>query len=151
MHHDQGDKQRNNRENNRSGRTTMQLLLILGIGVAIAAVAFALQNSTTVTVALGLWSFDSSLAMVLLLAMGIGAIIALLVSWPGIIKSLWAGSRLRRKVNKLEGDKAELERRVTQLEEELARVSPEPLPEEPPRYLGLKSLLLGGEAEKPKE
>ena len=129
----------------------MQLLLILGIAVAIAAVAFALQNSTTVTVALGLWSFDSSLAMVLLLAMGIGAIIALLVSWPGIIKSLWSGSRLRRKVNKLEGDKAELERRVTQLEEELARVSPEPLPEEPPRYLGLKSLLLGGDIEKPKE
>lgn len=151
MHHEQGDKQGNNRENHRSGRTTMQLLLILGIAVAIAAVAFALQNSTTVTVALGLWSFDSSLAMVLLLAMGVGAIVALLVSWPGIIKSLWAGSRLRRKVARLEGDKAELERRVAQLEEELVRVSPEPLPEEPPRFLGLKSLLLGGDIEKPKE
>jgi uncharacterized integral membrane protein len=129
----------------------MQLLLILGIAVAIVAVAFALQNSMTVTVSLGLWSFDSSLAMVLLLAMGIGAIIALLVSWPSRIKSLWSGSQLRRKVSKLEGDKAELERRVTQLEEELVRISPEPLPEEPPRYLGLKSLLLGDEAGKPKE
>jgi uncharacterized integral membrane protein len=129
----------------------MQLLLIVGIAAAIAAVAFALQNSIPVTVTLGLWSFHSSLAMVLLLAMGIGAAIALLISWPGIIKNVWNGSRLRRKVNRLEEDKAALERRVAQLEEELMRVSPEPVPEEPTRFLGLKSILLGSEAEKPKE
>ena len=129
----------------------MQLLLIVGIAAAIAAVAFALQNSTPVTVTLGLWSFDSSLAMVLLLAIGIGAAIALLISWPGIIKNVWNGSQLRRKVNRLEEDKAALERRVAQLEEELMRVSPEPVPEEPTRFLGLKSILLGSEAEKPKE
>ena len=129
----------------------MQLLLIVGIAAAIAAVAFALQNSIPVTVTLGLWTFDSSLAMVLLLAIGIGAVIALLVSWPGIIKNVWKGSQLRRRVNKLEDDKAALERRVIQLEEELMRVSPEPIPEEPTRFLGLKSILLGSEAEKPKE
>ncbi len=129
----------------------MQLLLIVGIAAAIAAVAFALQNSIPVTVTLGLWTFDSSLAMVLLLAIGIGAVIALLVSWPGIIKNVWKGSQLRRQVNKLEDDKAALERRVTQLEEELMRISPEPIPEEPTRFLGLKSILLGSEAEKPKE
>jgi uncharacterized integral membrane protein len=129
----------------------MQLLLIVGIAAAIAAVAFALQNSIPVTVTLGLWTFDSSLAMVLLLAIGIGAVIALLVSWPGIIKNVWKGSQLRRRVNKLEDDKAALERRVTQLEEELMRVSPQPIPEEPTRFLGLKSILLGSEAEKPKE
>ena len=129
----------------------MQLLLIVGIAAAIAAVAFALQNSIPVTVTLGLWTFDSSLAMVLLLAIGIGAVIALFVSWPGIIKNVWKGSQLRRRVNKLEDDKAALERRVTQLEEELMRVSPEPIPEEPTRFLGLKSILLGSEAEKPKE
>ncbi|BCT68282.1 MULTISPECIES: LapA family protein [Nitrosospira] len=129
----------------------MQLLLIVGIAAAIAAVAFALQNSTSVTVTLGLWTFDSSLAMVLLLAIGIGAVIALLVSWPGIIKNVWKGSQLRRRVNKLEDDKAALERRVTQLEGELMRISPEPIPEEPTRFLGLKSILLGSEVEKPKE
>ncbi len=129
----------------------MQLLLIVGIAAAIAAVAFALQNSIPVTVTMGLWSFDSSLAMVLLLAGGIGAVIALLISWPGMIKNVWKGSRLRRQVNKLEDDKAALERRVTQLEEELMRISPEPIPEEPSRFLGLKSLLLGSEVEKPKE
>jgi putative membrane protein len=121
----------------------MQLLLILGIALAIAAVAFALQNNMTVTVTMGIWSFDSSLAMVLLIAAGIGATISVLVSWPGMIKSQLASSRLRRQVNKLEEDKAALERRNTQLEEELARLTPQPIPEETPRYLGLKSMLLG--------
>ena len=131
----------------------MQLLLVLGIAVAIAAVAFALQNNVSVTVTLGLWSFDSSLAMVLLLAAGIGATIAVLVSWPGMVKSLWAGSRLRRQIDKLEEDKAALERRIAQLEDELMRLSPEPdpIPEEPTRFLGLKSLFISSEKEKPKE
>ncbi|HEX8873840.1 MAG TPA: lipopolysaccharide assembly protein LapA domain-containing protein [Nitrosospira sp.] len=130
----------------------MQLLLILGIVVAIAAVAFALQNNTPVTVALGIWNFESSLAMVLLIALGIGAVIAVSLSWPGMIKGFWTSSRLRRQVNQLQDDKAMLEQRVVQLEEELKRVSPEPIPEEPPRYLGLKSILIGGgKAENPKE
>jgi putative membrane protein len=124
----------------------MQHILILGIAIAIAAVAFALQNDLIVTVTLAFWSFDSSLAMVLLLAAGVGALIAVLLSWPGIIKSLWENSRLRKQVSKLEEDKAALEQRKTQLEEEVARLNPQPIPEEPPqRYLGLKSMLLGGE------
>ena len=129
----------------------MQLLLILGIALAIAAVAFALQNNSTVTVTLGLWSFDSSLAMVLLLATGIGAVIAVLLSWPSMLKSMWTSSRLRRHISRLEAEKDTLERRVGQLKAELARVSPEPIPEEPPRYLGLKSILIGSEPEKPRE
>lgn len=129
----------------------MHFLLILGIIVAIAAVAFALQNNTTVTVAFGAWSFDSSLAMVLLLALGVGAVIAISLSWPGFIKNLWASSRLRRQVNQLQDDKAMLEQRIAQLEEELRRVSPEPVPPEPPRYLGLKSILIGDKAETPRE
>ena len=129
----------------------MQLLLILGIALAIAAVAFALQNNSTVTVTLGLWSFDSWLAMVLLLATGIGAVIAVLLSWPSMLKSMWTSSRLRRHISRLEAEKDTLERRVGQLEAELVRVSPEPIPEEPPRYLGLKSILVGSVPEKPRE
>ena len=129
----------------------MQLLLILGIIVAIAAVAFALQNNMPVAVTFGMWSFESSLAMMLLLAMGIGAVIAVLLSWPAMIKSRWVGSRLRRQVNKLEADKAALEQRVAHLEAELMRVSPEPVLEEPQRFLGLKSILLGSETGKHEE
>jgi uncharacterized integral membrane protein len=129
----------------------MQLLLILGIALAIAAVAFALQNNSTATVTLGLWSFDSSLAMVLLIATGIGAVIAVLLSWPSMVKSMWTSARLRRHISRLEAEKDTLERRVVQLETELARISPEPIPEEPPRYLGLKSLLVREDADKPNE
>jgi putative membrane protein len=129
----------------------MQLLLILGIALAIAAVAFALQNNSPVTVTLSLWSFDSSLAMVLLLATGIGAIIAVLLSWPSMLKNMWTSARLRRHISRLEAEKDTLERRVAQLEAELAIVSPEPIPEEPPRYLGLKSILVGNNTEKSKE
>jgi uncharacterized integral membrane protein len=129
----------------------MHLLLVLGIIVAIAAVAFALQNNLPVTVAFGVWSFESSLAMVLLLALGIGAVIAICLSWPSMIRNLWTSSRLRRQVNQLQDDKSALEQRVVQLEEELKRVSPEPIPQEPPRYLGLKSILIGAKAENPKE
>jgi lipopolysaccharide assembly protein A len=129
----------------------MQLLLILGIALAIAAVAFALQNNSPVTVTLSLWSFDSSLAMVLLLATGIGAIIAVLLSWPSMLKNMWTSARLRRHISRLEAEKDTLERRVAQLETELARVSHEPIPEEPPRYLGLKSILVGNNTEKSKE
>jgi lipopolysaccharide assembly protein A len=129
----------------------MQLLLILGIALAIAAVAFALQNNSPVTVTLSLWSFDSSLAMVLLLATGIGAVIAVLLSWPSMLKNMWTSARLRRHISRLEAEKDTLERRIAQLEAELARVSNEPIPEEPPRYLGLKSILVGNNTEKSKE
>ena len=123
----------------------MQLYLILAIALATLAVAFALQNNMMVTVTFGIWSFDSSLAMMLVIAGGIGATISVLVSWPGMIKIQWEGLRLRRQVSKLEEDKAALEQRNTQLEEELAKFKPEPVPEPPPRYLSLKSALLGSD------
>jgi uncharacterized integral membrane protein len=124
----------------------MQYYLIFAIALAIISIAFALQNDTPVTVAFGIWSFDSSLAMMLVIAAGIGATISVLLSWPGIIKSQWVSSRLRRQINRLKEDKAALEQRNTQLEEELAKLTPEPIPEPPPPpYLGLKSMLLGND------
>jgi len=124
----------------------MQLLLIFGIGFAIAAVAFALQNNVPVTVSLLLWSFESSLAMVLLLAIGLGAIIAGLVSSPSVIRGQWAASRLRRQLAVLEADKADLVQRIRALETELKRMAPqaEVTPEQPKPYVGLKTLLTSG-------
>jgi lipopolysaccharide assembly protein A len=124
----------------------MQLLLIFGIGFAIAAVAFALQNNVPVTVSLLFWSFDGSLALVLLLAIGLGAIIAGLVSSPAVIRGQWMTARLRREVAALEGDKADLAQRVRALEAELKRADPlaEVTPEQPKPYVGLKTLLTSG-------
>src|SRR5450759_1220698 len=128
----------------------MQLLLIVGSVFAIGAVTFALQNNAPVTVAFAFWHYDSSLAVVLLVALGLGALIAGLVSTPSVIKGQWAGARLRRQVAILEDDRASLERRVRELELALAQHTPAPVPtaEEVPPYVGLKALMFGSEEKK---
>lgn len=124
----------------------MQLLLIFGIAFAVAAVVFALQNNVPVTVSLVFWSFNGSLAMVLLLAIGLGALIAGLVSSPAVIRGQWVAARLRREVAALEADKADLAQRVCSLEAELRRAIPpaELVPEQVRPYVGLKTLLTSG-------
>ena len=130
----------------------MQLFLILGIVFAIGAVTFALQNGGPVTVVFAFWRYDSSLAVVLLVALALGALIAALVSTPSVIKGQWAGTRLRRQVASLEDERASLERRVRELESEMAPRTPAPMPavEEAAPYVGLKSLMMDHEAKKPK-
>jgi uncharacterized integral membrane protein len=125
----------------------MQLLLILGIAFAIGAVTFALQNNVAATVVLGFWRYDSSLAVVLLVAIGLGALIAGLVSTPSVLKGQWSGARLRRQVAGLEEDKLFLEGRVRDLEAEVARKLPAPVPvvEKAAPYVGLKTLLTADE------
>lgn len=122
----------------------MQLLLIVGIVCAIGAVTFALQNDVPVIVSLGFWHYDSSLAVVLLVALGLGALIAGLVSTPSVIKQQWAGARLRRQVASLEGERTSHERRVRELEAELGHRTPAMVPaaEEAAPYVGLKSLFM---------
>ena len=123
----------------------MQLFLILGIIFAISAVTFALQNNALVTVAFGFWQYDSSLAVVLLVALGLGALIAGLVSTPSVIKGQWAVARLRRQVASLEDDKSSLERRVSELESKMPQETPAPAAEEAAPYVGLKALLMAHE------
>ena len=129
----------------------MQLLLILGIVFAIGAVTFALQNNVAVTVVFAFWRYDSSLALVLLLALGLGAVIAGLVSTPSMIKGQLALGRLRRQVAGLEQDKESLQRRLRELESDRAQQSPAAVPaaREAAPYVGLKSLMMGGEEKKP--
>jgi lipopolysaccharide assembly protein A len=128
----------------------MQLLLILGIIFAIGAVTFAVQNNASVTVVLASWRYDSSLAVVLLAALGLGALIAGLVSTPSVIKAQWAAARLRREVASLEAVKASLERRVSELESEMPQKTRAPVPvaEEAAPYVGLKALIMARDEEK---
>jgi uncharacterized integral membrane protein len=97
-------------------------LLILGIALAIGAVSFALQNDVPVTVMLSHWRFDNSLAVALLVALGLGSLIAALVSTPHVIEGQWARARLRRHIASVEKDKEDLERRLLALELEIARL-----------------------------
>lgn len=98
----------------------MQLVLIGGIIIAIGAVLFALQNDATVTVTLALWSFEGSLAFVLLCTLGLGALVAGLISSPTVIRGQWTVSRLNRQVAKLEARLAEKETQLIELQTELA-------------------------------
>ena len=129
----------------------MQLILILGIIVAIAAVVFALQNNLPVVVTIALWRFEGSLALVLLVSLGLGALIAGLLSSPSVITRQWALGRLRKQATDLERQLAGQQQSNRELEAEVARLSPAPAgatsaAEKP--YVGLKTLIAGTGAEK---
>ena len=123
----------------------MQLALIIGIIFAAAAVLFALQNNTPVIVTLAMWQFEGSLALVLILAIGMGALIAGLVSTPAMIGRQWTVTRQNHQIRDLEKRLSEQENQNAVLRTELARLTPEPAPgtsvEKP--YVGLKALFSG--------
>jgi len=128
----------------------MQLTLIVGIVFAIGAVLFALQNNTPVVVTLAVWRFEGSLALVLLLSLGLGALIAALLSSPTVIRGQWAAARLGRQVADLERKLAEQQRRGDELAAELAKAPSVPtIAETEKPYVGLRTLLTGGEGSKP--
>ena len=128
----------------------MQLGLIIGILFAIMAALFAMQNIVPVVVSLGFWSFEGSLALVLLMTLGLGALIAGLLSSPAMIRRQWNTSKLARQVADLERRLADEARRNEELSAEVARLR-EPLaleatpaeatPEK--NYVGLCSLMAG--------
>lgn len=126
----------------------MHLMLILGIVFAIGAVVFALQNNATVIVSIALWQFEGSLALVLLVAMGLGVLIAGLVSSPTVIGAQWAASRLRHQVAELEQKLGQQQLRNNELAAELAQLShdagiPERQPIEEKPYVGFREMLAG--------
>lgn len=133
----------------------MQILLISGIGFAIVAVLFALQNNVPVTVSFFAWSFDGSLALVLMMTLGIGAIIAGLVTSPALIGSQWTGKRLKRQVASLEEQNRGLQKRLAELDAQLESLlaaqalAPAPAAKEEKPYVGLKTLLTGGTNDTP--
>ncbi len=128
----------------------MQLGLIIGILFAIMAALFAMQNIVPVVVSLGFWSFEGSLALVLLMTLGLGALIAGLLSSPAMIRRQWNTSKLARQVADLERKLADEARRNEELTAEVARLRKplaleatpaEATPEK--NYVGLCSLMAG--------
>ena len=128
----------------------MQLGLIVGILFAIVAAVFAMQNIGPVVVTFGFWSFEGSLALVLLMTLGLGALIAGLLSSPAMIRRQWNTSKLARQVADLERKLADEARRNEELTAEVARLRKplaleatpaEATPEK--NYVGLCSLMAG--------
>lgn len=64
----------------------MQLMPIAGIVFAIGAVHIAFQDNAPVVVTLAVWQFERSLAIALPIALGLGVLIAGLVSSPTLIR-----------------------------------------------------------------
>ena len=126
----------------------MHLMLILGVIFAIGAVVFALQNNVSVTVSIALWQFEGSLAMVLLLSLGLGVLIAGLLSSPTVIRGQWTASRLRHQVADLEKKLSQQQTRNDELAAELAQIRrmegiPEPQPVAEKPYVGFREMLVG--------
>ena len=121
----------------------MHLLLILGIVFAIGAVIFALQNNVSVIVSIALWQFEGSLALVLLVALGLGVLIAGLVSSPTVISGQWTASRLRHQVAELEEKINQQQLRNNELATELAQFTHDAgvTEREPVPYVGLREIL----------
>jgi len=124
----------------------MHLMLILGVVFAIGAVVFALQNNVSVIVSIALWQFEGSLALVLLLALGLGVLIAGLMSSPTVIRGQWVASRLHRQVNELEEKLDQQLLRNNELAAELSKLSSasamrEQVEERP--YVGFREMLAG--------
>ncbi len=129
----------------------MQLILISGITIAIGAVVFALQNNAPVVVTLALWTFEGSLALVLLVSLGIGALIAGLLSSPAVIRRQWTMGRLRNRVADLERQLAEQQERARDREIQLTPQSPfgeSPVPVAEKPYVGLRALLSGSDSDR---
>lgn len=127
----------------------MQLILILGISVAIGAVVFALQNMAPVTVTLALWTFEGSLALVLLFTLGLGALIAGLLSSPAVIRGQWTIGRQRSRIADLERQLAAQEQVSRELEAERAHrptFDPAPAPAAEKSYVGMRELLSAADA-----
>lgn len=134
----------------------MQLGLIFGIVFAIVAALFAMQNITPVTVTVGFWSLEGSLALVLLATLGLGALIAGLVSSPAMIRRQWNVARLGRQVVELERKLADTERHNDELRTELTRVrivigeqtpATTEKPDEVKPFVGLRTLITGDNGE----
>ncbi len=108
----------------------MQIFIIVALVIAGMAIVFALQNITAVTVTFLFWNLQGSLALVLLLSVGVGVLISLLVSLPGLIRGKWGAAGQKKKLASLETENSankqradEAEKEIKILEEQLASLS----------------------------
>ena len=64
-----------------------QFYLIIALLLATVVAIFAVQNAEEVTVHFLVWTFQSSVVVVILISVGLGALLATLVSLPQTLKA----------------------------------------------------------------
>jgi uncharacterized integral membrane protein len=100
--------------------TSMIISLIIGLLLGAVTVVFALQNTASVSVVFLSWTFNGSLALILILAMGVGVVLTILLSLPGMINKNFKISSLKKQHNIT---KEELENKTIEVETEKAKLS----------------------------
>jgi uncharacterized integral membrane protein len=76
-----------------------QFYLILALVLATLVAIFAVQNAQEVSVRFLVWTFQSSVVVVILISLGVGALLAALMSLPQVLKGR---RRLRESEKRLE-------------------------------------------------
>jgi lipopolysaccharide assembly protein A len=84
--------------------------LLLGFILGAATIIFALQNPAIVSLTFLQWGFQSSLAMLILLATGVGILLGILFSIPGMLRRGAAIRTLRRENRQLAKQADDLEK-----------------------------------------
>ncbi|OYD91502.1 hypothetical protein CDG76_26785 [Nostoc sp. 'Peltigera membranacea cyanobiont' 210A] len=98
----------------------MRILTLLALAIAIAAVTFALQNSAPVAVQFLVWrSLDLSMALILLLTFSFGVLFGFIISLFPAIKGMRKRSELRRKIEQQTDDIEDLNRQLTEANNQL--------------------------------
>lgn len=82
----------------------MIFFLLVGAILGGLSVIFVLQNIVPITVTFLYWQIEGSLAVILFLAMMAGAMVALLVLLPGLIRDEWRYAQLRKEKEKVENE-----------------------------------------------
>ena len=102
----------------------MVFALILALAIAIVSVFFALENTMIVTVSFFGYVVDGSLALFILIAMGVGALLGILIMIPGRIKSGLSNARHRKKIGTLETSLEEHKNKLAAMEKLAESASP---------------------------
>jgi uncharacterized integral membrane protein len=80
----------------------MLLSLIIAVAVSIVAVYFASYNPSIVEVNIFGFPVKASLGIIIVVAMGVGAILGVLVTVPAVVSRSWALIRSRKKIQDLQ-------------------------------------------------
>jgi uncharacterized integral membrane protein len=80
-----------------------QFYLILALVLSILVATFAVQNAQEVNIRFLVWTFQSSLVVVILISLGVGALLAALISLPQTLKARRRFRESERKLERLAG------------------------------------------------
>ena len=85
---------------------------VLILAIIVVSVVFAVQNTESVTVTFFAWSVTGSLSLMLIVTLILGFLIGTILMAPSMLKKKFQSFGLRRRVFKLEKEKANLDKKA---------------------------------------